>query len=138
MKDSDTHTKPTLAVNKYLKPQPPRREPDAEEAKDAYENAHAVSREALMLEIRLANGEMVSFPYFALRMARYLPKGVIELRFDGNRLIAEGRNLLRLYESIVQHRQRFIQEGTDIERGLKDEDAVHIDRILITEAKEEE
>ena len=138
MKDSDTHTKPTLAVNKYLKPQPPRREPDAEEAKDAYENAHAVSREALMLEIRLANGEMVSFPYSSLRMARYLPQGVIELRFDGNRVIAEGRNLLRLHDSIVQHRQRFIQEGTDIERGLKDEDAVHIDRILITEAREEE
>jgi len=52
--------------------------------------------------------------------------------------IAEGRNLLRLHDSITQHRQRFIQEGTDIERGLKDDDAVHIDRILITEAMEEE
>jgi len=139
MKDSDTHTKPTLAVNKYLKPQPPRREPDAEEAKDAYENAHAVSREALMLEIRLANGEMVSFPYSALRKARYLPQGVIELRFfDGDRVIVEGKNLLRLHDSITQHRQRFIQEGTDIERGLKDDDAVHIDRILIMEAEEEQ
>lgn len=138
MKDSDTLQKPATAAHKYLKATPPRHEPETQEAKDAYEKAHAVSREALMLEIRLANGEMVSFPYSSLRMARYLPKGVIELRFDGNRVIAEGRNLLRLHESIIQHRQRFIQEGTDIERGLKDDDAVHIDRILITEAREEE
>ncbi|MGH7972076.1 MAG: hypothetical protein ACREIC_25465, partial [Limisphaerales bacterium] len=80
---------------------------------------------------------VVSFPYSSLRRARYSPKGSIEMRFDGETVIAEGKNLLRLHDSIIQHRQRFIQEGTDVERGLKPEDAVHIDRIMITEANEE-
>lgn len=137
MKDSDTHPKPVLAVHKYVKPPAPRHEPETQEALDAYDKAHAISREVLMLELRLASGKIVSFPYAALREAVYSPEGIIEMRFDAKQVTAEGRNLHRLHESIIQHRQRFIQEGTDIERGLKDADAEHIDRIVITEAGEE-
>jgi len=141
MKDSDTHTKNVTSgtnVHRLLKPLPPRHEPNEQEAFDAYEKAHAISREALMLEVRLANGDTVSWPYSSLRKARYfIGKGVLELRFDGDLVISEGRNLNRLKDAINEHRQRFIQEGTDVERGLKDEDAVHIDRIEITKAEDE-
>ena len=137
MKDSDTHPKPVLAVHKYVKPPAPRHEPETQEAMDAYDKAHAISREALMLELRLASGKIVSFPYMSLREAMYSPEGIIEMKFDAKRVTAEGRNLHRLHESIIQHRQRFIQEGTDIERGLKDADAVHVERIVITDANEE-
>jgi hypothetical protein len=137
MKDNATHTKPVLAVHKYVKAPPPSHELDEAEALDVYEKAHAISREALMLEIRFANGDTVSWPYSSLRKVKYFGKGLLELRFDGDLVIAEGKNLQRVRAAINEHRQRFIQEGTDVERGLKDEDAVHIDRIEITKAEDE-
>lgn len=136
MKDSDAHTKPGN-VHRFVKGLPPRHEPDEHEAFDAYAQAHAVSREALVLEVRLTNGDTVSWPYSSLRKIKYFGGGVIELRFDGDTVVAEGRNLQRLKDAINEHRQRFIQEGTDIERGMKDDDAVHIDHIEIREKEEE-
>jgi len=137
MKDN-TNTKPVLAVHKYIKGASPRHEPDADEALDAYEKAHAISREALVLEVRLANGDTVSWPYSSLRKVKYyIGKGMLELHFDDDLVIAEGRNLQRVRDAINEHRQRFIQEGTDVERGLKDDDAIHIDRLEITEGIEE-
>jgi hypothetical protein len=138
MKDKDAFPKPVLAVHKYIKPQPPRHEPDEEEAFEAYQEARAQSREAIMLDIRLADGRIFSFPYLSLRKAKYDPAGFIVLRFDGDEVTAEGRNLHRLRDAIAEHRARFIQEGTDIERGLKPEDAVHIERIIIAEAGAED
>ena len=138
MKDKDVLPKPVLAVHKYIKPQPPRHEPDEAEALDAYANAHALSRETLSFEVRRANGDSISWPYSSLRKIKYFGGGVIELRFDGDMVSAEGRNLQRLKDAINEHRQRFIQEGTDIERGAKPEDAMHIDRIVIKEAGAED
>jgi hypothetical protein len=140
MKDKDTHTTPVPAssnVHRFTKAVPPRHEPDEAEALDAYEKAHAISREALMLEVRFPNGDTVSWPYSSLRKCKYFGKGLLELRFDGDLVIAEGKNLQRVRDAIREHRQRFIQEGTDVERGMKDEDAVHIDRIEITKAEDE-
>jgi hypothetical protein len=139
MKDEKAHSKPVLAaVHKYVKGMSPRHEPDTNEALDAYEKAHAISREALVLEVRYANGDTVSWPYASLRKCKYyIGKGLLELRFDNDLVVAEGRNLQRVRDAINEHRQRFIQEGTDIERGLKDDDAIHIDRIEITEGIEE-
>ena len=140
MKDKDTHEKhvpPISNVHRFAKSQPSRHEPDMDEAFDAFQEARSQSREALMLDVRLASGRIVSFPYSSLRKAEYLPAGAIVLRFDKDEVTAEGKNLHRLRDLITEHRARFIQEGTDIERGLKDEDAVHIDRIEITEGIEE-
>jgi hypothetical protein len=58
---------------------------------------------------------------------------VIVLRFGREEVTAEGKNLMRLYNAITEHRDRFIQEGTEAEEGLKPEDAAHIERIVITE-----
>jgi hypothetical protein len=140
MKDKDTHTHSGATnsnVHRFTKALPPRHESDAEEALDAYEKAHAISREALMLEVRLLNGDTVGWPYSSLRKIKYFGNGHLELRFDGDLVNAEGRNLHRLKDAINEHRLRFIEEGTDIERGLKDEDAAHIDRIEIREREEE-
>jgi hypothetical protein len=49
----------------------------------------------------------------------------------------EGRNLSRPRDFVLEHRARFIQEGTDGEEGLKPEDAPHIERIAIREGVEE-
>lgn len=136
MKDSDT-SKHVSNVHRFLKAAPPRHEPTEQEAMDTYTQAHAISREVLMLDVRLASGEIVSFPYSALRKARYLATGVIEMRFDDDLVIAEGRNLIPLRDSITRHRQRFIEEGTTIEHGTKDADAMHVERIEIRKVEDE-
>jgi hypothetical protein len=138
MKDSDAHTKSLLTsnVHRFSKAPAPRHEPDAAEAFDSFLEARAQSREAVMLDIKLASGRIMSFPYSSLELADYLPDGRLLLDFGKRHVTAEGRNMLRLREIITEHRARFIQEGTDIERGLKEEDAAHIDHIEITEVEE--
>jgi hypothetical protein len=130
--------KPVLAVQRYSKQvQQPRHEPETEEATEAYKDARSKSREALMLDIRFADGKIVTYPYHSLRKVTYDPTGVILLRFDREDVIAEGKNLLPLRDAIKEHRARFIQEGTATERGLKPQDEVHIDRIVINEGEED-
>jgi hypothetical protein len=134
----DTSTKPRLSVVEQLaKGQRPRHEPEVEQAVDAYQEARARSREALMLDVRLIDGTIMSFDYAHLAKSRFLPDGKIVLRFGRDEVTAEGKNLLRLYSAITEHRARFIQQGTDAEEGLKGDDAAHIDKIAITEGIED-
>lgn len=58
-----------------------RHEPETQEAMEAFQEARARSREALMLDVRLKDGSIVSFDYAHLSRAQYLPSGVIVLRF---------------------------------------------------------
>lgn len=136
MKDKETSKPAQSNVHRFIKSMAPRQEPDEDEALDAYQEARAQAREAIMLDVRLADGTVVSYPYSSLRRAKYCPSGVLMLRFDKDEVTAEGKNLLRLRDLIAEHRARFIQEGTDIERGLKPDDAVHIERIAIVEGED--
>ena len=129
-------TKPRRSVVEQFT-RAPRHEPEVEEAQEAYQEARARSREALMLDVRLRDGSIESFDYGHLGRSRYAPQGKFLLRFGKVEIIAEGRNLLRLYTAVTEHRARFIQEGTDAEQDLKPEDAVHVERITITEGEEE-
>jgi hypothetical protein len=140
MKDNDTkprHVTPGPNVHRFLKAQPPRHEPTEAEAEESYQEARMHSRETLMLDVRLANGRIVSLPSSALEMVDYLPDGSLLLDFGKRRVATEGRNMLRVRELIVEHRARFIQEGTDIEQGPKDADALHFERIEVTVVEEE-
>jgi hypothetical protein len=133
-----TSIKPRLSVVEQLaKGQKPRHEPEVEEAMDAYQEARSRSREALMLDLRFANGRVKSFDYSHLAKSEFLPEGKMVLRFGRDEVTAEGKNLLRLYNAITEHRARFMQEGTEEEEGLKAEDAAHIDTIAIREGIEE-
>jgi hypothetical protein len=132
-----TSIKPRRSVVQQLIQPEPRYEPEVEEAMETYQEARSRSREALMLDVRLTNGTVVSFDYAHLAKSRFLPDGRIVLRFGRDEVTAEGKNLLRLYSAITEHRARFIQEGTEAEEGLKPEDASHIDKIVITEGDEE-
>jgi hypothetical protein len=114
----------------------PRLEPEAEEVRESFQEARARSRESLMLDVRLANGTVESFPYAYLTRVKYLPGDTLILRFGRDEVTAEGRNLSRLREAISEHRARFIQEGTDGEEGLKPEEAPHITQINIVEGEE--
>jgi hypothetical protein len=137
MKDKDAPPSSVLSLNKYLRNASPPPAGDADDAADAYKEARARSREALMLDVRFTDGMVVSFDYSHLAKSRFLPDGKIVLRFGRDEVTAEGKNLPRLYSAITEHRARFIQEGTDAEEGLKPEDAAHIDKIAIREGIEE-
>jgi hypothetical protein len=136
MTDSE-HKPSVLPLKRFTQALAPRHEPETDEADEAFKQARAKSRESLMLDVRLADGTIVSFPYMHLSRAKYLPDGSIVLRFGKDEVIAEGKNLIRLRDLITEHRARFIQEGTEVDRGLKAEDAAHIDRIVIHEGDEE-
>jgi hypothetical protein len=112
-------------------------EAENDDTLEAFKEARSKSREALMLDVRLTDGTIVSFPYAALSRVTYQPTGVIVLRFGGDTVTAEGRNLHRLRDALAEHRARFIQQGTDAEEEAKPEDAAHIERIQILEGDDE-
>src|ERR1035441_6238412 len=133
-----TDSRPRRSVVEQLARKPtPRHEPEVEQSMEAFQEARAKSREALMLDVRLTDGTIESFDYASLRHVKFTPDGTLTLRFGRNRITAEGKNLERLRCAISEHRARFIQEGTEAEEGLKAEDAAHIDHIEIEEGDEE-
>jgi hypothetical protein len=115
----------------------PRDEVEVDEAIAAFKEARARSREALMLDVHLTDGTIVSFDYAHLAKSKLLPDGKMVLRFGSDEVAAEGKNLLPLYTSITEHRARYIKEGTDAQSQLKAQDAPHIEKITITEGIEE-
>jgi hypothetical protein len=134
---ADSHVRRSAVVEKILKQPAPHHEPEVEEARDSFQNARVQSRESIMLDVKLGDGSIESFPYAWLSRAKYQPGDRLVLRFGKHEINIEGRNLTRLREIVTEHRARFIQEGTEGEEGLKPEDAAHIDRIVITEGDEE-
>jgi hypothetical protein len=128
-----TNLKPRRSVVEQITQRVPRHEPEVEESMEAFQEARSRSRESLMLDVRLLDGSIESFDYAHLARAKFLPEGAIVLCFGQNEVKAEGKNLMRLYTAITEHRARFIQEGTEAEQGLKPEDATHIERIVIAE-----
>ena len=130
MQDTETERR-AATLQKYAPRAVPRHEPEVQEALDAYKDARAYVREALMLDIRLANGEIEGFDYASLRRVRYIPGDMLMLMFGDVTVTVEGRNLMQIRDAISEHRRRFIQEGTEAEGALNPEDAGHIERIVI-------
>jgi hypothetical protein len=128
--------KRSAIVEKILQAPGPKHEPEVDEARESFQEARARSRESVMLDVRLADGTVESFPHDYLTRVKYVPGDTLLLRFGKDEVSAERRNLQRLRDAISEHRARFIQEGTDGEEGLKPEDAAHIGRIVITEGED--
>src|ERR1035441_5895578 len=81
-----TDSRPRRSVVEQLARKPtPRHEPEVEEAMEAFQEARAKSREALMLDVRLTDGTIESFDYASLRHVKFTPDGTLTLRFGRNR-----------------------------------------------------
>jgi hypothetical protein len=136
MRDNDTQTpKPGMAVHKYIRQ--PRHEPETEEADESFKEGRAKSREALMLDVVFTDGHIESFDYSMPKRVTYKPDGTLILRFGQARITVEGHNLERLRVSVTECRARTIKQGTEARQDIGREDAMHIDRITITEGDEE-
>jgi hypothetical protein len=136
MKDKDDSPSSVLALSRYVRK--PATAPDTEdnEPANAFQEARARSREALMLDVVFADGTIESFDYSLPKRVTYKPDGTLILRFGQDTITAKGSNLQRVRQAVTEGRAKAIQEGTEAEQGLKPEDAAHIERIEIVEAQE--
>ena len=101
---ADSHARRSSVVEKILKHPAPRHEPEVEEARDSFQNARVQSRESIMLDVKLGDGSIESFPYAWLSRAKYQPGDTLVLRFGKHEINIEGRNLNRLREIVTEHR----------------------------------
>lgn len=119
----------------------PEHEPEDPAVRDAYGEVRAPKsrgREALMLDVRKANGQCHGMSYAYLVRIDFDPGDMLKLHFADAVVQVGGRGLRPLYQRLLEHRVEAIQEGTEAEEGLKPEDASHIDRIqLITQTEAE-
>lgn len=106
---------------------------DAESVRESFEEARPRSREDIMLDIRFSHGHRKAFNYAYLARVEFEPGDTLRLLFGSDIVRIEGRRLLRLYDTLTQHRARFVQEGSAAEEGLKPDEAPHIDRISVEE-----
>jgi hypothetical protein len=134
---SESNAKRSNMVEKLLQKTLPRHEPEVEEAIETYQEARAQSREATMLDLRMHDGTIISFPYAYLTRVRYYPGDSMDLRFGKDEVRVSGKNLGRLRETITEQRARFIREGKEGEEALKEADEAHVDTIEIIEGEEE-
>jgi hypothetical protein len=137
MEDDDVKDRRKF-LDKYVNQSPPRHEPEVEDAiRDTHQPGRVGTSVSIMLDLKMANGDIESFDYAYLARATFQMGDKITLRFGKSRVIIEGRHLHALRDSITERRARFVHEGTDTELGLKPEDEPHIDRIYIEEGEEE-
>lgn len=119
-------------------------EADDGEVREAYGEVRAPKargREALMLDVRRADGQCHGMSYSYLMRVDFEPGDLLKLHFAEAVVQVGGRRLQPLYRRLLEHRVEAIQEGTEAEEGLKPEDAPHIDRIQLitrTEADHDE
>jgi hypothetical protein len=130
---ADTNARRSSVVDKILQHPAPRHEPEVQEARATHQSARPQSREAVMLDVKMRDGSIESFPYAWLSRVKYQPGDTLTLRFDRSEISIEGRNLSRLRDVVSEHRARFIQEGTEAEEGITPEHSAHIGRIVIVE-----
>src|SRR6266480_4341100 len=93
LEDSDTEIRRSSALQKILKHPALSKEPEVPEARESYQQGRANSREAIMLDVKLEDGTIESFPYSWLKRVKYVPGDTLTLRFDKDEVSIEGRNL---------------------------------------------
>ncbi len=110
--------------------QRPARSPEAgaEEPRDAFEHGRPWD---FMLDVRFSNGGRCGFSYAYLTRIDHPSGDELLLQFGTDTVRMVGRRLTSIYEAMLQHRPRFIQEGTMAEEWVKPGDTPHINKITI-------
>ncbi|MBX3436114.1 MAG: hypothetical protein KF861_01395 [Planctomycetaceae bacterium] len=109
-------------LEKYVSrtPEPvkkPAEEPGAVDDVGAFGLLRGIHERALMLELRMKDGNAVAFNYSYLQQASFDPSEGITLHFGGKSIKIEGTNLgvevrtnLKLFQALIRHRVAWIQE----------------------------
>lgn len=69
------------------------------------------NRYVIMLDIRHKTGDCDALPYHALEAVSFDASGILTLTFSRCEVTLEGRYLYPIYEGLVQHAIRYIQES---------------------------
>lgn len=109
-------------LDKYVSriPEPvkkPAEEPGAVDDVGAFGLLRGIHDRALMLELRMKDGNAVAFNYNFMQQASFDPSEGITLHFGGKSVKIVGTNLgievrpnLKLFQAIIRHRVAWIQE----------------------------
>jgi hypothetical protein len=74
-------------------------------------------RPALMLDLRLVSGNYLALSYSYLMSAAFNLSGELSLLFTSHQVTVKGKNLRRIYDGVLSHTLRYIQEeNADYER----------------------
>ena len=91
--------------------------------------------QALLLDVRQANGDRYAFPYSYMIWAKYERSVGLYIRFSSHTVLLNGRTLKPIYDGILQQRVEFVQEehpGHD----AGSEAEPFINAITVSEAEE--
>ena len=135
------------ALEEFLKRKPsasgmsPATESKADEADGQDETdyraygANRTGRQAIMLDVRTLTGERLALSYSYLNSIFFDASGVIVLSFGSHNVRIEGRNLVPVYDGLINHAVRYIrQENAELERDVP-ENETFISLIAIDEAE---
>lgn len=90
-------------------------------------------RQVVMLDLRMLTGERLALAYSYLTSIFFDASGVIVLSYASHNVRIEGRNLEPLYDGLVSHAVRYIQqENTDLEKDVS-EDETFVAEIELSE-----
>jgi hypothetical protein len=127
-------TKRPEYLEKMMSPVSPRHEPEVEKADRALKEMRGAVPTP-MLDIAFRSGKVRSFSYAYLSEVEFEPGDTLTLKFtSGATIIAEGRGLARLRQSVRLHRADEIRECSKDELGLEGEEIMQVANITITEA----
>jgi hypothetical protein len=136
MNDRDDSNPSVLKFGKLVrKAGPEADESQAAEAAEAFKQARAKSREALMLDVKLRDGTIESFDYSLPKRVTYKPDGTLVVKFGEDTIILRGNNLDPVRQALTEGRARSLQEGTQAEHDSTPENAARIEQIEIGEGK---
>jgi len=86
--------------------------------------------QALMLDIKFANGNFQALPYSFITKITFNPSIAIEIFTTEEKCKIEGRNLIQIYNQLLKHRVTFIKE-TESEFDDTEESECYIEKISI-------
>ena len=115
----------------------PRHEPEVEEARESLkETRFAIPTP--MLDVVMRDGKVRSFGYAYLAEVEFNPGDTLTLKFtSGATVIAEGRGLERLRQSVRLHRADELRECPKHEMASEEEGISLVEAIRITEGDEQ-
>jgi hypothetical protein len=85
-----------------------------------------------LLTFEQPDGNSVSLPYSTLRHVRYVPEGVVLLRFADIKVNVLGRNLLPVWSGLRARRVVLLMAATESDGLVRAEYKPHISGIVVT------
>lgn len=81
-----------------------------------------MSRQAIMLDLRLKTGRFKALPYSYITSIDFDPSETLEIFVSDQHIKIRGRNLHKLYSYLLRHKVTFIQESLSGNDMLTDKD----------------